>query len=269
LKEKKRQSEAAAAKEDGSEEEGGVIAYIATWTDWIYYELPPGEPFIPQAWYVNLHKGTMPLLILAMMTYYDNWSLGCWMYFALHGSYGVLWVMKDMTIPDKTFQRKCTLMSAVLPYPTFLLPYCLAGYLMCSNQANQNPSPERLAICVWMYIFGLVLMMGTDGQKYFMLRERRGLIHDGFNKWSRNMNYLGEMMIYGSFALEVGEMGPYYVLLYTQGFVFTLRMLEKDQSLWKKDGGKEYFDRTWMLIPKIFNSLLLSIVVYGLAGYTI
>jgi steroid 5-alpha reductase family enzyme len=54
-----------------------------------------------------------------------------------------------------------------------------------------------------MYNFGLVLMMGADGQKYFTLRIKKGLLNDGFMKWSRNPNYVGEMMIYGSFALLV------------------------------------------------------------------
>ncbi len=33
-----------------------------------------------------------------------------------------------------------------------------------------------------------------------MLKVRRGLITDGFFARTRNPNYLGEMMIYGSFA---------------------------------------------------------------------
>jgi len=54
-----------------------------------------------------------------------------------------------------------------------------------------------------MYCFGLVFMMGADGQKYFTLREKRKLLNDGFMKYSRNPNYVGEMMIYGSFATLV------------------------------------------------------------------
>jgi steroid 5-alpha reductase family enzyme len=77
------------------------------------------------------------------------------------------------------------------------------SYLIASGQAPQNPSPERVCICVMMYNFGLVFMMGADGQKYFTLRVKKGLLNDGFMKWSRNPNYVGEMMIYGSFALLV------------------------------------------------------------------
>ena len=42
-------------------------------------------------------------------------------------------------------------------------------------------------------------MLGPDAQKYFVLREKKGLITHGFNALSRNTNYLGEIMIYASF----------------------------------------------------------------------
>jgi steroid 5-alpha reductase family enzyme len=42
--------------------------------------------------------------------------------------------------------------------------------------------------------------MARSFQKYFVLRARKGLITDGLFMLCRNPNYLGEMMIYGSFA---------------------------------------------------------------------
>jgi steroid 5-alpha reductase family enzyme len=56
-----------------------------------------------------------------------------------------------------------------------------------------------------MYIFGVVLMLGTDAQKYLVLQERRAskqkpsLITHGFNALTRNANYLGEISLYASF----------------------------------------------------------------------
>ena len=43
-------------------------------------------------------------------------------------------------------------------------------------------------------------MMVSDAQKHFTLKVQRGLITDGMFKFIRHPNYLGEMLIYGSFA---------------------------------------------------------------------
>ena len=58
-----------------------------------------------------------------------------------------------------------------------------------------------------MCILGCVIMIAADGQKYFTLRLQRGLITDGLYRYIRHPNYLGEMMIYGSFALMVCPIG--------------------------------------------------------------
>ena len=80
-------------------------------------------------------------------------------------------------------------------------------------------------VCVVVYVFGLVLMLGTDAQKYFVLRERPGLISHGYFAYSRNTNYLGEMILYSSFGILVQSnlVWCYYISFWT--FVFSLRML--------------------------------------------
>ena len=114
-----------------------------------------------------------------------------------------------------------------------------------------------------MYCCGLVFMMGADGQKYFILREKRKLLNDGFMKWSRNPNYVGEMMIYGSFALVVQRYEFWFVLAYMWGLVFTSRMVQKDYSLSKKLGWEEYASHSWMWAFKFGGSAILSAVIYG------
>lgn len=103
------------------------------WFDWMQHDLPPGPPLLPMRYYVNLHKGGMPFLVLGMMLYFDNFSLAAWLYLALHGSYGLIWVLKDYTFPDASFQRKVTLMSTLVPFFCVLQPYCYGGYLICSR----------------------------------------------------------------------------------------------------------------------------------------
>ena len=133
------------------------------WFDWICHDLPPGPPIISMRYYVNFHKGGMPFLVFGMMMYFDNYSLAAYLYLALHGSYGIIWVLKDYTFPDGSFQRKVTILPFIIGWFVVLQPYCYGAYLICSKQAPQDPSPERVCVVTMMYCIGVVLMMGADG----------------------------------------------------------------------------------------------------------
>ena len=222
-------------------------------------------------YYVNGHKCTMPLYLFGMMVYFNNFSTGAWMYFCLHGSYGMFWLLKDMCFPDSHFAGMCTVASWLMPFPIALIPYSLPGYWMMSGQAPQDPSMERIVIAFLLYMFGVMFMIVTDAQKYFQLRERRGLINDSMFAWSRNMNYFGEMMLYGSFAVICQLWEVWYILWYMWSCVFMLRMMSKDYSNSKKAGWPAYYENTWFLVPKIMNSTFISLVIYGVmlaVGYT-
>ena len=42
--------------------------------------------------------GTFPLLGF-LIWYYDNTSTAAWVYLAMHGSYGLVWIIKDLAFP--------------------------------------------------------------------------------------------------------------------------------------------------------------------------
>ena len=87
-----------------------------------------------------------------------------WIYFAMHGSYGLLWIMKSFTFPDKNFENKVSITCAIKAWLLVLGPYTLAAYKIASssNIASQNPHPERIACALLLYIFGNFLLLGTD-----------------------------------------------------------------------------------------------------------
>ena len=89
-------------------------------------------------------------------------------------------------------------------------------------------------------------------------------MNDGYMKWSRNPNYVGEMMIYSSFALTTQRIEPWYVLGYMWTLIFLSRMLQKDYSLSKKAGWKEYEATSWMLPFKFGGSTVISIIIYSI-----
>jgi len=101
--------------------------------EYICYNLPPGKPFIPFHFVVNFNKGTMMIYLFILMCYFDNFSMGAWVYLSLHGNYGLIWFLKDRTFPDPGFCRNATLLSALFPFPVVLIPYYFIGYWMMSG----------------------------------------------------------------------------------------------------------------------------------------
>ena len=229
------------------------------------YNLPgTGEPCLPFHLSVDINKSTMMIYLFALMIYFDNFSVGAWVYLALHGSYGIFWATKSAVFPDPAFKRIATLSSCFLaPWPIGIIPYYFIGYWhMKGGEMNRNPLPERIFVALQLHVFGCVATMVTDAQKYLVLRERKGLITHGMNGWSRNLNYVGEMMIYASFGVLCQTWGVWYIYGYMWGIIFMLKMLIKEYSLSKKIGWKEYKAKTWFLLPKLYNSSMLSYFVY-------
>ena len=243
--------------------ENSFCEFITWLNTFMCYETPPGKPLLPMHAIVNVNKGTMLIYLFALMCYFDNFSTGAWVYLALHGNYGMMWWMKDRVFPDPGFSRDATFMSLMLPFPVALIPYYYIGYWMMSGTDNRDPSPERIFIAIQMYCFGIVFMMLTDAQKYLVLREKRGLITHCMMGWSRNLNYVGEMLLYGSFGVMCQRWEVWLIYSYMWGIVFMLRMVVKEYSLSKKVGWPEYKARTWYLLPKLGGSSILACLIYG------
>lgn len=47
------------------------------------------------------------------MHLFNNYSLGAYLYTALHGSYGIVWIVKELTFPDMSWRRKLTIPSTI------------------------------------------------------------------------------------------------------------------------------------------------------------
>ena len=89
------------------------------------------------------------------------------------------------------------------------------------------------------------------------------MISDGLFYNTRNPNYLGEIMIYGSFILLVNDLLAYICVIQVWVIVFSLRMYLKDLSLQKKEGWTEYSQRSWILLPKINGRVFDSLIFYS------
>ncbi len=92
-------------------------------------------------------------------------------------------------------------------------------------------------------------MIGADLQKTFTLRLRPGLISNGMFAYTRNPNFLGEIMIYGTYAILAASIFGWIFVLLQWTLLFLPRMLVKDASISRHPGWAEYKARSGLLIP--------------------
>ncbi|MCB1583430.1 MAG: hypothetical protein R3E90_01465 [Marinicella sp.] len=55
------------------------------------------------SWVINFQKADTFVLVLALMWYYQNFSTSAYVYLALHGGYGFVWLIKDVFFPDASW----------------------------------------------------------------------------------------------------------------------------------------------------------------------
>jgi len=198
---------------------------------------------------INLHKVLVSPIVLLLMWYYDNWSSAAFLYLGLHGSYTVLWLLKQELYPDKRFEQVLPLWIGVLTPFLPLATYYAAPFLLISQQ---TVVPNWVfATAPAIFTLGIFLHYVGDAQKYYTLRLKKGLIQEGLFMRTRNPNYLGEIMIYGAFALVSWHLLS-LVPLAGWTFYFVINMDRKDSSMARHKGFKEYKQKTGQLLPKIF-----------------
>ncbi len=196
---------------------------------------------------INLHKGLTPFVVLSLMAIYDNFSIPAWIYLSLHGTYGILWLLKEKLFPDPYFKDEMGFLTSITGF-IFLGSYWVAPFILISSQ-KLIPN-FIIAGCVSIYIIGVFLHFASDSQKYFTLKLKKELITEGFFKYSRNTNYLGEILIYLSFAILSMSIIPFIILIIFFTIVFYPRMIKKDKSLKKYEGFDEYKANSGLIFPK-------------------
>lgn len=213
-----------------------------------------GPKVLKLAWVINFQKGTTLLFVGLLMVIYQNYSTAAWVYLGLHGSYGLVWLIKHATFPDKRWNVPVTFGGALLSFVMVLGPYWLAPYLLISGVLGVgHPQPGN--VLIWLAIsthtLGLAVMVAADSQKFYMLKYRPGLITEGIFKHIRHPNYLGEMLIYASYALLVQHWLPWLVLLWVWGSIFTVNIWLMEASLARFPGWKAYRAQSGLLLPRL------------------
>jgi protein-S-isoprenylcysteine O-methyltransferase Ste14 len=227
---------------------------IAASNRYVSQDFLGGPRILKMSWVVNLQKGATLFFVAALMAIYDNYSTAAWVYLGLHGGYGLVWVLKDTAFPDPSWQKKITFGGAFVSWAMVLGPYWVAPFLLISDVLPERPDPSALVmgVAILIHTLGVVIMTVSDAQKYYTLRLKRGLIQDGMFRYIRHPNYLGEMMIYGSYAFLVGHWLPWAIVGYIWVFLFLVNMMMKEASMSRYPEWAAYKARTGMLLPRLF-----------------
>ncbi len=201
---------------------------------------------------INLHKGLTAFVVLGMMFVYQNFAIAPWIYLALHGTYGFLWLLKDRIYPDKQWEEEVSIPMGIGTF-VVLFSYWVAPWLLIHSGVTVPVG--AIAGAVFLNIFGVFLHYTSDAQKYYTLKYQKGLISEGFFARCRNTNYLGEILIYGSFALLSWHWIPFAIVGAFVALIFVPNMRKKDQSLSRYPEFGAYRDRSGLILPQLLPSL--------------
>ena len=207
-----------------------------------------------QKYFIDFHKGVTFLYILLLINWYSAYdNITIWVYLGLHGSYGVLWVIKSMIFPDKAWEIKTGFF-----YGLFILAglslYWISPWIIVSGYFNNGemviPPLWMISLAIFLFGLGVFLHFSSDMQKYTALKlNPRKLVVDGLFSKSRNMNYFGEFLIYLSFCLLSMHWIPFAALFIFILIIWIPNMIKKENSLSRYENFENYKNKTGIFFP--------------------
>jgi protein-S-isoprenylcysteine O-methyltransferase Ste14 len=205
---------------------------------------------LKQKHFIDSHKAATGLAVITMMCWYERWeSPTLWLYFGLHGGYGLLWILKSRMFGDRQWDQKCSIWHGLYIWSGLSL-YWVTPWLIASN-AVEVP-PWWLGVASFVFGVGVFYHFASDMQKHTTLSMRPGLFSDGLWSNSRNPNYFGELLIYASFSSLAQHWIPIVVMTIFISIVWIPNMLKKDKSLSRYENFDAYRSKSGLMFPKLF-----------------
>ena len=204
-----------------------------------------------QKYFIDSHKAVTFLVVLGLMAWFKQWdNPTAWVYLALHGTYGILWVFKSRIFPDKQWEQDISLFYGLYNWAGLSL-YWIAPFIITSQ--NVQAPAWLLGLSVSTYTFGIFLHYAADMQKHVQLKYNPGqLIEDGLMAKTRNINYFGELLIYLGFGMLAMHWLPLAVIALYLAIIWFPNMLKKDKSLARYAGFAEYKRKSKLFLPFLF-----------------
>ena len=130
---------------------------------------------IKQKYIIDFSKSVTWITVLGLICYFNQTeNITAWIYFCLHGSYGIMWVMKSNIFPDKSWEKK-----ANLPYAIFIL-FCLMTYwspAFIITMQGHEASINVIVASVIIFIFGVFYHFFVYRVGGIWTNQRRGIIN--------------------------------------------------------------------------------------------
>jgi steroid 5-alpha reductase family enzyme len=204
-----------------------------------------------QRHFIDSHKAATGIFVLALIAIYGQWdNPTALVYLALHGTYGLLWVLKSRVFPDKQWEQSTSLAYGLVIWAGLTL-YWIAPWLITSQQV-QAP-PWYLGLCISICTLGVFWHFASDMQKAIFLKlNPKHLMTDGLWSRLRNPNYFGELLIYLGFGLLAMHWAPLIVILLFVLIVWLPNMRRKDRSLARYPDFESYKARSKLFLPFVF-----------------
>lgn len=201
---------------------------------------------------INAGKVLTILFLVAFAIVFGIKDLRQVIYLCLHISYCLWWLLEQWIYPQRRqiFNQPAGTGGFIFTLLLVGVFYTLPGYL-----AFTNPVPISMAtaaVALPLYIFGTLINACADVQKLTAKQFGAGLVRDGIWRFSRNINYFGDLLRYISFSVVAGSVWAYLVpgavaLLYLQ------RISQKESAMSQKyTDFDEYQQSNTRLIPFIW-----------------
>ena len=204
-----------------------------------------------QKFYIDTHKGLTSIYVLSLVFLFSAWeNTNIFIYLALHGSYGILWILKSYIYPDRQWESTCSIWYGLFIWMGLSL-YWISPYIIITQ--NINPPNWYLAVCIMIYIIGIFLHFTSDMQKFTQLKYKPNmLIKNIMFSRIRNMNYLGELLIYLGFSLLAMHWIPILVLFIFIIIIWIPNMIKKDKSLSRYNDFDNYKKKSYSFLPYLW-----------------
>ena len=212
---------------------------------------------IKEKYIIDFFKGcTGPFVLLLIIIFQRTSSPTCWVYFAIHGSYGLMWVIKSNIFGDKKWERDCTIKRGIM-LTSGLLGYWVIPFLLITSKIEAHGI--IIAVSVTSNILGTFFHFLSDLHKSLFIEYHKGhLLNNGLWKYTRNPNYFGELLIYFSFALLSMHILSFFILGSIVVIEWIPNMINKDKSLSRYPEFNEYKKNSGFLFPNISGVLGLN-----------